>query len=672
MKYHFSLLTILIYTSIFAQDIQWASSVKEVSTEFNYEKYPGQYLAKEALGAPSTLTRSEANPCAWAPAKENNWTGEFIELGFEKPQFAQMVLIHETFNAGAVSRVIIKGEGGKSQEVYRDSINTLVKDGRMLHVKFPRTSFKVSSVRIELETAKISGFNQIDAVGLADHQRYYEVKVNVNPAVEKEEVKVTNLGSAINSATDDLSPVIAPNGKTLYFTRQNHPNNVAPVEKQDIWFSEVDEKGNFSEAKNLGEPLCTPENNSTLSITPDGQHMLVLNQFFPDKPSGKGISISTKGPNGWGFPEPVKIDEYENLSSYGEYSLSNSGNVIVMTVMTKESEGNKDLYVSFKKEDNSWTKPLSLGGVVNTAASEISPFIAADERSLYFSSSGHPGYGGSDIFVTRRLDDSWQNWSEPENLGPYLNSPKFDAYYTLPAKGDKVYFVSYRDGGYGSSDIYYASVPVSLRPDAVALVKGKVFNKKTGETIETEIEYYALSANKKLGEAKSDAKDGSYEIILPSGEKYGFFARKDGFLPVSAEFELLKKDGYQEKEVNLYLVPIEKDASIVINNVYFDTDKFDLRKESFVELDQLAGILKAYPNMKVELSGHTDDVGNDAYNQTLSDNRAKSVKNYLVSKGITADRLQSKGYGESKPITPNVDDSSRQMNRRVEFKIIEL
>jgi len=663
---------ILIANIAWAQEVQWASSVEAVSSEFRYDKFPQQYLAKEILGAPSTLSINNANPCAWAPEVENRVEGEYIQVGFSRPSFIQQVLIHETFNPGSIRKITILGANGESKVVYvNDSIEKL-NEARMLQVKMARTPFKVSSVKIEMETSKVAGYNQIDAVGIADHQVPFLVKINVNPEVEKEEIRVENLGENINSPSDDLSPVIAPNGKTLYLTRQGHSGNIGESEKQDVWYSEVAEDGSFGLAKNLGAPINNSANNSVLTVTPDGQKMLLLNRYLPNGEMEKGLSMSVKESTGWTLPKDVLIDEYYNNSDYGEYCLSNSGNVLIMTIMYEGTEGNKDIYVSFRKEDGTWTKPKSLGPVVNTAASEISPFLASDERTLYFGSAGHPGYGSADIFVTRRLDDTWQNWSVPENLGPYLNSNEFDAYYTLPAKGDYVYFVSYREGSLGGSDIFRAPVPKSLRPDPVALVHGVVRNKKTSESVATTIEYYSLKSGEKVGEAKSDPVTGAYEIVLPSGDKYGFFAKKDGFLPVSSEFELKKTDKYTEKEVDLYLVPIEKDASIVINNVYFDTDKYILRKESHVELKQLAMIMKEYPGMKVEISGHTDDVGNDAYNQTLSNNRAKAVMDYLVSAGISKERLLYKGYGKSRPITPNIDAASRQLNRRVEFKILDL
>lgn len=665
MKQILLLTSVLFLNVSYSQDVQWADNVVAFSSEFVYDKFPGQYLAKEALGAPSLVTQSLSHPCAWTTQASERETPEYIEVGFKTPQFIQQVLVHETYNAGAISEIRIKGIKGQEKVVYKNEAPTPVSSGRLLQVKFSRTSFKVSGVRVTLKTNSVKGHNQIDAIGIADHQDDFTVKINVRPEVEQLEVIPENLGTGVNSAADDMSPIIAPDGTDLYFTRQDHPENVAK-EKQDGWYSMIQDNV-FSKAVNLGAPINNEYNNSPLSITPDGQKMLLLNRYEADGRITKGISISVKKNNVWGRPVPVEIDGFVNHNKFGEYCLSNSGNILVMAIATDDTEGHKDLYVSFKKEDDSWTLPKSLGPALNTASSEISPFLSSDNQTLYFATSGHPGYGKADIFMTRRLDETWQNWSEPENLGPYLNSDKFDAYYTLPASGESVYFVSSREGGYGKLDIYRAGLPEALRPKPVALVHGHVYNQKTMEVLETTIEYHALSSGKKLGEARSDGQSGEYEIILPSGEKYGFFAKKDGFLPVSSEFALEKLDVYQEKQVDLYMVPIEKDAKITINNVYFDTDKYDLRPESFTELKQLVQIMESNPQMKVEIAGHTDDVGNDTHNQELSENRANAVVEYMISRGINADRFKSVGYGENQPVTPNIDAVSRQKNRRVEF-----
>lgn len=671
MKRLLFFIILLNYTFSFGQEIHWADTVYSFSSEFIYDKYPGQYLAKEVLGKPSTLPNNKPNPCAWASKTQDGDGLEFIEVGFKKPVQASRVLINENFNAGSVKRVIITDVFKNKLTVYEADTNFLLEDGRLLDIAFQKPKNTIQSVRIELNSKDVKGFNQIDAVGLTLSKAPYAVEVNVNKNIQNQKIVIENLGAAINSTAADLSPVISPDGKILYFTRQDHPGNVVK-EKQDVWYSELNADGAFQPAKNMGSPINNDGNNSVLAVTPDGQKLLLLNVYNPDGTNDTGLSYTTKGENGWKFPEKVIVENLYNKNKYGEYCLSNSGNIIVMTIERDDSEGSKDLYVSFKKEDGTWTEPKSMGPTVNSASSEISPYLAADERTLYFSSQGFPGYGGSDIFVSRRLDDSWTNWSEPENFGEPLNTPEFDAYYTFTASGDYTYFVSYREGSLGESDIFRASLPRELRPNPVVLVRGTVTNAKTAETISARINYYSLKTGKLVGEATSDPKTGAYQIILPSGDNYGFSASKTGFLPISSSIDLTNLSSYDEKVVDLKLVPIEKGASITINNVYFDIDKYDLRTESFVELNQLAKIIESNPTIKIEIAGHTDDQGQDAYNMDLSKNRANAVMAYLIKKGVAKDKISAIGSGESKPIVPNNSDENRQLNRRVEFKIIDL
>jgi outer membrane protein OmpA-like peptidoglycan-associated protein len=370
------------------------------------------------------------------------------------------------------------------------------------------------------------------------------------------------------------------------------------------------------------------------------------------------------------MPQKVVIEDFQNESAYGEYFLLNSGNILLMTVQRKEGLGNKDVHVSFLKEDGTWTKPQNLGPTINTVASEIAPFMASDNRTLYYASSCKPGYGKADIFMSRRIGDGWETWTEPVNMGPSINSNGFDAYYTLPASGEYAYFVSYAGGNNG--DLYRIPIPKELRPLPVTLVQGRVLNSKTNEPIGTGIAYYSLSGGIKEGTAFSDAVTGEYKIVLPSGQQYGFSASKDGFLPVSSSLDLTKLDKYNVLTQDLYLTPIEEGARIRVNNIYFDFDKSNLRKESNVELDQMVTILKSNLNIRLRVEGHTDDKGEAAYNLKLSQNRADAVKSYLLSKGIDASRIESSGLGKTNPSVPNTSDSNRQLNRRVEFVVIGL
>lgn len=659
-------LLLVISTSTLSSQVQWADTLIGFSSEFNYKTAPVQYRAKQTLGEPSILPSFGSSPCAWASDKPNGGS-EWIEVGYTNPQQVAEIYINENYNAGAVKEVFLKDIDNKYHSVFIEKEVKPIQNGRLLKIQTPLTSYLVQSVKIQLETSTVKGHNQIDAIGISATSSNYDITINQLDDIS--EIEIENLGDKINSPYDELCPVISPDGKKLFFTRQNHPQNVVP-KNQDIWLSELTDTG-FTTAKNLGAPLNNKSNNSLTSITPDGQKAILLNKYLPDGTTTKGLSEALISDSIWEVPTEIKIDDYYNDSKYGEYYLTNTGNVLLMTVQRKNGYGGKDVYYSLKKEDDTWTSPVNLGPVVNTASNETSPFLAADNRTLYYSTSGYPGFGGRDIFVTKRIGDSWDNWTTPVNLGKYLNTPNFDAYYSLPASGDYVYFVSYRKEGVGKADIYRAKLPQALKPNPVVLVQGKVFNRKDSSYLSSKIVYYSLTSNKPVGEAVSNPQTGEYKIVLPAGDNYGFSANKVNFLPVSSSLDLETLTKYEEKNVDLFLVPIEKDASLVLNNIYFDVDKATLRKESFVELDALAKIIKQQPNIKIEISGHTDSDGSDEYNLNLSLNRAKSVTEYLKSLGVSDKKIVSKGYGESNPIAPNTSDENKQKNRRVEFKVVE-
>ena len=477
-------------------------------------------------------------------------------------------------------------------------------------------------------------------------------------------LKMVKLPETVSSPTiEEANPVISADGTILYFDRKENPLNVESP-KDDIWYSVKDKNGKWSEAKNIGRPLNNRDNNFVISSSPDNNTLLLGNKYASDgvSPNGGGVSIAKKGQSGWEIPKDVVIDDFINTNGYVGYFLSNDNKNLLMTVERSEGLGLKDIYVSFVKEDGTFSKPKSLGNVVNTFEDEANPFLASDGKTLYFASKGHPGYGQFDLFVTKRLDDSWTKWSTPENLGNIINSPLYELSIFLSAKGDKAYIARERD---------IWEVDNTVKQDPVVLVKGKVYDAKTKQILSAKIEYNNLKTNKMIGTAISDPKTGSYSIVLPYGFNYSFMADKENYYAITQNVDLSNLKEYKEMEVDLYLTPIEKGAIIRLNNIFFDSGKYDLLSESFAELDILFGLLKDNKNIKIEIAGHTDAVGSDVANMELSKNRANSVQKYLVGKGISSDRIVAKGYGETKFIAPNTTEEGKQLNRRVEFVILE-
>jgi outer membrane protein OmpA-like peptidoglycan-associated protein len=292
-------------------------------------------------------------------------------------------------------------------------------------------------------------------------------------------------------------------------------------------------------------------------------------------------------------------------------------------------------------------------------------------KRLFFASDGHKGYGKSDIFYSKRLDDTWQNWSAPLNLGPEVNSKDWDAYYTVAAAGEYAYLVSNQNGTEGSKDIFKIALVSKFKPEPVILVTGRVLDAKTGQPLNARIIYESLITGEELGVAQTNPEDGSYTIVLPSGTSYGYMAEADGYIAVDENIDATETTKYTEISRDLLLVPFEVGAKIKLNNIFFAQSKFYLRESSFSELNRLVKIMKDYPSVEIRLEGHTDNQGEPKLNMKLSVDRVNEVKKYLVEHGVEKKRITTVGYGDTKPIASNVKEETRSLNRRVEFVIIK-
>ncbi|MCX7737333.1 MAG: OmpA family protein [Candidatus Kapabacteria bacterium] len=473
-----------------------------------------------------------------------------------------------------------------------------------------------------------------------------------------------NLGSGVNSSCDELLPIISADGKTLYFCRDNCKENFGG---QDIWVSRLKPNGIWSNATNVGSPLNNEHNNFVISVTPDGNTLLLGNVYHKDGTVGPGISISKKIQGGWSFPERVIIKDYYNISSSGSFFLANDGRTLLMTAQRDDSYGKKDIYVSFLNDDDTWSSPMNLGAAINSAEEEISPFLASDGVTLYFSSEGRGGFGSADVFISRRLDDSWQNWTPPENLGPTINTTEWDAYYKVTAEGDWAYFVSDKNT-FGGSDIFRVLLPEHLRPKPVVLMKGRVISYKSRVPLSAKIVYNIIPESKPVGKSATDPDNGYYEITLPSGAHYEYFAESEGYISANWNLDLKLLTKYKEIEQNLELIPTA-DSIFCIRNVFFERAKSVLNKQAIADIQVGIDFLKENPDCVVEISGHTDITGSAQINEALAEKRAKVVADYFVSQGIPEDRIILKAFSFTKPVISNDTDEGRALNRRVEFLV---
>ncbi|MFD3408289.1 OmpA family protein [Aquirufa sp. HETE-83D] len=538
-----------------------------------------------------------------------------------------------------------------------------------------------------------------------------------------------NLGSAVNSEFSELNPVISPDGRTLYFGRKSHPANRYGVKgsetiagSQDIWFSEK-VGDTWSTARRLSEVLNRDQYNTILSISPDGQTILLKGAYVNGAYETRGFSLSNKTTAGWTVPVKVDIPGYEQMSKgKNEYGyLTMDGKAILLAFARKKNSEDDDLFVSFFEEGR-WTRPLELGDEINTKYSETTPFLSADGKTLYFSSDRPGGQGSQDIYLTRRLDDTWQHWRKPQNLGFPINTDEYDAYYSIAAKGDYAYFMSGK-GSLGKKDIFRLEVespessgteglspksdgkesggsesggkignaPVdaamgvsrlgnsstrsvtSQDSDPVVLMSGTVLNQQTGKVPEdASVTYEDLSTGKVLGQAKPDPATGKYKLVLPFGKNYGITAKAKGLIPASTNLDLSTMKGrYLElDDRDLSMVPLVKGNTATINNLFFDLGKATLKPESAPELKRILQVMSENKSLMIEISGHTDNTGSDEINNKLSLERANAVKENLLKGGIDTTRIRTKGFGKSKPKADNATEEGRQINRRVEIEIL--
>ena len=492
-------------------------------------------------------------------------------------------------------------------------------------------------------------------------------------------LKVENMGPAINTQFAELRPTVSADGNLLFFIRQNHPFNTKYYDvpnSQDIWFSERDSTGKWSEAVHLGKPLNTEEYNAVFWISPDNNRILIRNAFIDGDYFGNGVSMCYLTPYGnWSKPDMLRIKNYGKYDRGKQYgaTMANDGQTLLLYMSKDFDSYNNSIYVSFLQKDRTWSEPKSVGKKINLKDyNQMTPYMASDGVTLYFSSNRPGGLGDNDIWKARRLDSTWENWSDPVNLGSPINTPEWDAFFTLDAGGEYAYMTTGKNS-YGASDIVRIKLLEKQKPDPVILVSGNVYNAKTKAPMSASLIYETLPDGTLAGNGISNPTDGSFKIVLPYDKNYSIRGSADHFFAVSENLNLdsLVKRGYKEIHKDLYMVPIEVGEIVRLNNVFFDFDKWDLRPVSYIELDRVVRLLKENPAIEIEMGAHTDSRGTDEYNFILSDRRARSVMEYIISQGISRDRITSHGYGESRPVATNETDEGRQLNRRVEFKIMK-
>jgi outer membrane protein OmpA-like peptidoglycan-associated protein/tetratricopeptide (TPR) repeat protein len=473
-----------------------------------------------------------------------------------------------------------------------------------------------------------------------------------------------NLGPNINTELNEYFPGVTVDEQMLVFTKLHPPYN------EDFYVSRK-KNGEWSKAENLGHPINTDGNEGSVSLSSDGQYIFYTACQRPqpgDNDQSCNLYFSALDGNTWREPRhlgmPVNTSFWES-----QPSVSFDGKTLYFSSNRPGGFGMHDLWYSTYSKGR-WSAPVNLGPEINTPGSEQSPFIAKDDKTLYFISDYHEGMGGADIFMSRRQPDG--RWGKPVNLGYPINTHMDEAGLVVSANGEDAYIVSERKGGFGGLDIYEFKLYEEARPQKTGYVKGVVYDAATLAKLKARIELIDLETAKTIIEASSNRVTGEFLFCLQGNRNYALNVSCEGYLFYSENFALKDQSATEPLMLNVPLNKIIAGEKAVLRNVFFDVDKFDLKPESKIELDKLVALLKANASMRIELSGHTDNTGNKQKNLELSNNRAKAVMQYLISNGIDATRLTFKGYADMQPIADNATEKGRKQNRRTEFKILSL
>lgn len=490
-----------------------------------------------------------------------------------------------------------------------------------------------------------------------------------------EDIKVENLGGGVNSQYGESSPRISADGNRLYFFSSDRPGGRGG---EDVWVSNRGTNGEWQRPSLMPSPITTTGNEAPEIISNDG-NMMILFGNYEGYFGGGDLFYSYNQGNRW--TTPCNMGGGINSKYFeADVTISPDGKTLLFTSeenrVGRGSGDHYDIYIS-QLTNGAWTTPKKLPSSINLQKSnQRGAYLSSDGRTLYFSSTGHPSFGGYDLFITRRIGDGWDNWTKPENMGKEVNTVLNDLYISVPSSGSYLYFNRNTTGnngdGYGESDLFRMPIPQEFRPEPVVNISGIVSN-QDNEPIKATLFWSDLDTNEQLGYITSDAVNGEYLVTLPYGKRYLITANQKGYLFQTQVLDLREgtdsEDGYSEINKDLQLNEATEGARIVLRNIYFDTGSANLRDESQEELNRLYDIMEK-SGLVIEIGGHTDNVGREDSNERLSQARAEAVRTYVIDRGIAEERIQAKGYGESEPIADNETEEGRQDNRRVEIKVL--
>ncbi|MBN2682128.1 MAG: PD40 domain-containing protein [Bacteroidales bacterium] len=484
-------------------------------------------------------------------------------------------------------------------------------------------------------------------------------------------VEIKNLGEKINTEYPEHSPLVTADESMLIFTSRRNttlgggkdPNDMQYYE--DIYISH-NINSDWGNPINPENPVNSSDHDATVGLSPDGQRLFI---YKGKKNRGDIYWVKLRGDE---WQNPKKLPENVNTVFHESSACFSPDDKRIYFVSDRleNNYGGRDIYYIEKQENDSWSNAINIGKTINTDLDEDCVFMHPDGKTLYFSSTGHNGMGGYDIFKSKLQDDG--SWSAPQNIGFPINSPDDDVFFVMSASGKHGYFSAYKKDGMGDKDIYRVDFLPNKKEELslVTIVKGIVSDQVSGKPIEAKIEIIDNEKNEIIATFYSNSSSGKYLVSLPSGKNYGIIVAAEKYLFHSENFNLPKEQGFEEIIKNINLKSLSEGSSVVLNNIFFDYASARLSTESFPELDRIVKLMNQNPSMQIEIGGHTDNQSSLATNQKLSEDRAKSVVDYLILEGVDKQRLSYKGYAFHKPIADNNTEEGKAKNRRVEFKII--
>lgn len=509
--------------------------------------------------------------------------------------------------------------------------------------------------RILAELKRIS-----DNLPLCDYRSEMKKKpVTFNPV---------NIGPNVNSDGYEYINAVSLDESQLFFTRKG-----SDVRSDESFYRSISARSasgqlNWSPAIEIGAPINTPGNEGALCVSPDGMTIIITCCSRGDSYGSCDLYVSHKLGDNWLEPQNLGA-EINTIAWESQPCLGADGRSLYFVSTRKGGFGGSDIWKSTLQDDGYWSKPENLGESINTASDEMAPFIHPDGRTLYFSSRGHLGMGGADLFMCRL--DANGNWQKPENFGFPVNTSRDEINLIINAKGSEAFISAEREKGFGNTDIYRFEIPENMRPASVSFVQGKVYDKNTLVPLSAAFELIDMQENRVIASSTSNAFTGEFMMSLPVDKQYALNVSRKDYLFYSANFSVNKgNDSLNPVKLDVPLQGVAIGEKVILRNIFFESGKFELLTDSKAELGKLIGFLKKNTSMQIEIGGHTDNEGTDAANLILSQNRAKAVYNYLTENGIDAARLSYKGYGETMPLVSNSTAEGRANNRRTEFKVI--